>query len=55
MTVVIVEHNLRFVERTCDNVIVMGAGAVIGEGTMAELRKNQQVVEAYLGQGAPHA
>ncbi len=55
VTVVIVEHNLRFVERTCDNVIVMGAGAVIGEGTMTELRKNQQVVEAYLGQGAPHA
>jgi ABC-type branched-subunit amino acid transport system ATPase component len=55
VTVVIVEHNLRFVERTCDNVIVMGAGAVIGEGTMTELRKNPQVVEAYLGQGAPHA
>ena len=55
VTVVIVEHNLRFVERTCDNVIVMGAGTVIGEGTMTELRKNQQVVEAYLGQGAPHA
>lgn len=55
VTVLIVEHNLRFVERTCDPVIVMGSGRVIGEGTMAELRKNEQVVEAYLGQGAAHA
>ena len=55
VTVLIVEHNLRFVERTCDHVIVMGSGRVIGEGTMAELRMNEQVVEAYLGQGAPHA
>lgn len=55
VTVLIVEHNLRFVERTCDRVIVMGSGRVIGEGTMTELRKNEQVVEAYLGQGAAHA
>jgi branched-chain amino acid transport system ATP-binding protein len=55
VTVLIVEHNLRFVERTCDHVIVMGAGRVIGEGTMRDLRRNQQVVEAYLGQGATHA
>lgn len=55
VTVLIVEHNLRFVERTCDHVIVMGAGRVIGEGTMSDLRRNQQVVEAYLGQGAAHA
>jgi neutral amino acid transport system ATP-binding protein len=51
-TVLIVEHNLGFVERTCENVIVMGQGKVIGEGAMSELRKNRQVVEAYLGQGA---
>ena len=55
VTVVIVEHNLGFVERTCDHVIVMGAGRVIGEGTMQELRRNEQVIEAYLGQGAAHA
>jgi ABC-type branched-subunit amino acid transport system ATPase component len=55
VTVLIVEHNLGFVERTCDHVIVMGAGRVIGQGTMSDLRKTQQVVEAYLGQGAAHA
>jgi ABC-type branched-subunit amino acid transport system ATPase component len=48
-TVVLVEHNLGFVERNCDTVIVMGTGQVIGEGPMAELRSNQDVVDAYLG------
>jgi branched-chain amino acid transport system ATP-binding protein len=55
VTVLVVEHNLRFVERTCDRVIVMGSGRVIGEGSMTELRRNEQVVEAYLGPGATHA
>lgn len=55
VTVLIVEHNLGFVERTCDHVIVMATGRVIGEGTMADLRRSPQVVEAYLGQGAAHA
>lgn len=55
VTVLIVEHNLRFVERTCDRVIVMATGRVIAEGTMSDLRRSSQVVEAYLGQGAAHA
>lgn len=52
VTVVLVEHNLSFVERNCDTVIVMGTGRVIGEGSMRELRSNQDVVDAYLGQAA---
>lgn len=55
VTVLIVEHNLKFVEQTCDHVIVMGLGRVIGEGNMSDLRKNAHVVEAYLGKGASHA
>jgi ABC-type branched-subunit amino acid transport system ATPase component len=55
VTVLIVEHNLGFVERTCDHVIVMATGQVIGEGTMSDLRRSPRVVEAYLGQGAAHA
>ena len=51
-TVVLVEHNLGFVERNCDTVIVMGTGRVIGEGSMRDLRSNQDVVEAYLGRAA---
>lgn len=54
-TVLIVEHNLGFVEQTCDHVIVMATGRVIGEGMLSDLRRSPQVVEAYLGQGAAHA
>lgn len=49
-TVVVVEHNMAFVDRYCDTVVVMATGRVIGEGSMSQLRRNQQVVEAYLGQ-----
>jgi ABC-type branched-subunit amino acid transport system ATPase component len=53
ITVVMVEHNLGFVERLCDIVIVMALGTTIATGTMAELRRNPEVLEAYLGQAAP--
>jgi ABC-type branched-subunit amino acid transport system ATPase component len=48
-TVLMVEHNLPFVERLCDTVIVMATGKNIAEGTMQELRAHQAVIEAYLG------
>jgi ABC-type branched-subunit amino acid transport system ATPase component len=50
-TVILVEHNLGFIERITDTVIVMATGAVIGQGAMADLRSNPDVVDAYLGQG----
>ena len=33
----------------CDPIIVMAAGSVLTKGTMAEIRANQEVLEAYLG------
>ncbi len=48
-TVLLVEHNLGFVERLCDRVIVMVAGRVAAVGSMAELRENTIVQDAYLG------
>ncbi|HEV7604874.1 MAG TPA: ABC transporter ATP-binding protein [Candidatus Limnocylindrales bacterium] len=55
ITVVMVEHNLAFVERLCDPVIVMALGRPIATGTMAELRKDPAVLDAYLGEAVPHA
>ncbi|MFZ0180557.1 MAG: ABC transporter ATP-binding protein [Candidatus Dormiibacterota bacterium] len=49
-SVVIVEHNLPFIERVTDQVVVMAEGRVIAEGPFAELRGNQAVVDAYLGE-----
>ncbi|MDX6524805.1 MAG: hypothetical protein QOI43_316, partial [Gaiellales bacterium] len=41
-------HELGTVERLCDSVIVMAQGRTLAAGTMAELRENAQVLEAYL-------
>ena len=43
--------DLAMVERLCNTVIVMALGRVIAEGSMAELRENPAVVDAYLGEG----
>ena len=48
MTILMVEHELHMVERLCDSVIVMAQGKVIGSGTMASLRKQREIVDAYL-------
>jgi branched-chain amino acid transport system permease protein len=47
-TILMVEHELHMVERLCDTVVVMAQGKVIGSGTMASLRKQREIVDAYL-------
>lgn len=49
ITFVLVEHNLEIVEEICETVIVVALGSTLATGTMADLRKNRAVVEAYLG------
>lgn len=48
LTILMVEHELHMVERLCDSVVVMAQGKVIGSGTMANLRKQPEIVDAYL-------
>jgi branched-chain amino acid transport system ATP-binding protein len=50
ITVLMIEHNLPFVERLCPRVIVMALGTCIASGSMAELRGHADVLDAYLGQ-----
>ncbi|MFI5282361.1 MAG: ABC transporter ATP-binding protein [Candidatus Dormibacterales bacterium] len=49
-TVIVVEHNLPFIERVTQHVIVMAQGTVIAEGPFESLRDNRAVVDAYLGE-----
>jgi ABC-type branched-subunit amino acid transport system ATPase component len=49
-SVIVVEHNLPFIERVTEHVIVMAQGTVIAEGPFETLRSNQDVVDAYLGE-----
>lgn len=48
-TVVVVEHNMAFIEETCDEVVVMDLGRVIAQGHYSSLRDDERVVAAYLG------
>ena len=49
VTFLVVEHNMEFVMNLCDKVMVMHRGTKIAEGAPAEVRANQAVLEAYLG------
>lgn len=49
-SVVLVEHNLPFIERVTDHVVVMAQGTVIAEGAFASLRSSRAVIDAYLGE-----
>jgi branched-chain amino acid transport system ATP-binding protein len=48
-TFFVIEHDMDLIERICDPVVVMAAGRVIATGPMAEIRRNPEIIEAYLG------
>jgi sulfate-transporting ATPase len=53
MGVLLVEHDVNLVMSTCDRVVVIDFGAVIASGSPAEVRGDQTVRDAYLGQAEP--
>lgn len=52
LTIVLIEHVMRFLVELCDRVVIMHHGGKIFEGATADLTKNRQVVEVYLGASA---
>jgi branched-chain amino acid transport system ATP-binding protein len=50
-TFCIVEHDMDLIANLCDPVIVMAEGTVLTQGTMAEVRRDPRVLDAYLGGG----
>ncbi len=52
LTILLIEHQMRFVMGICERISVMDFGEVIARGTPTEIQDNPRVVEAYLGKGA---
>ncbi|WP_224814814.1 ABC transporter ATP-binding protein [Hasllibacter sp. MH4015] len=50
-TFCVIEHDMDFIGRLCGPVICMAEGRVLAEGTLAEIKANDAVIEAYLGTG----
>ena len=50
-TFCMIEHDMDFISRLCDPVIVMAEGSVLATGTAEDVRANEEVIEAYLGTG----
>ena len=49
VTLLVVEHDMPFVNKLCDTVTVMNFGSVIYDGPVSAMRKDKDVLEAYLG------
>ena len=50
-TFCLIEHDMDFISRLCDPVIVMAEGKVLAQGSASEIMANEAVIEAYLGTG----
>ena len=48
-TFVVIEHNMDFVMRLCTRIVVLAEGAILADGTPAEIRADRRVIDAYLG------
>ena len=46
-----IEHDIDFISRLCQPVIVMAEGKVLTQGSPAEVKADQRVIDSYLGRG----
>ena len=49
LTILLIEHDMKFVQKVCDRVLVLDYGKTIFEGNPKEMLKDKEVIKAYLG------
>jgi len=49
ITLLVVEHDMSFIDSICDNIVVLNFGEKIAEGPLSEVRRHPKVREAYIG------
>lgn len=55
ITILLIEHNMGLVQAVADNIVVLHHGQLLANGVPSAVLQNQDVVDAYLGQGRAHA
>ena len=50
-TIIVIEHDIKFILNLCDEIMVLNFGQKIAQGTPEEIRNDKKVVEAYFGTG----
>ncbi|MBT5798387.1 MAG: ABC transporter ATP-binding protein, partial [Alphaproteobacteria bacterium] len=50
-TFCMIEHDIEFIGKLCDSVIVMAEGSVLATDNIEAIKSNPEVIDAYLGRG----
>ena len=51
-TIIVIEHDMQFIQNLCDRIIVLDQGSAVLDGTPSEVRANPQLQDIYFGTSA---